>query len=66
LKLDLEAGKVKEIHTNYYGNPCSFSKEYPLKEKLGDVNRLSKVPIRNVQDVYKALTDRETLNKLLE
>jgi hypothetical protein len=28
--------------------------------------RLSKIAIRNVQDVYKALTDRQTLNKLLE
>ena len=39
----------------------------PLEEKLGkEVKRLSKVPIRNVQDVYNALIDRETLNKVLE
>jgi hypothetical protein len=45
----------------------SFSAEYPLEERLSkEVTRLSKVPIRNVQDVYNALTDRETLNKLLE
>jgi hypothetical protein len=63
---DFEAGKVKEIYANYYGDPYSFSTEYPLEEKLSEVKRLSKVPIRNVQDVYNALTDRETLNKVLK
>jgi hypothetical protein len=55
-----------EIHANYYGYPYSLSTEYPLEEKLSKVHRLSKVSIRNVQDVYNALTDRETLNKVLE
>jgi hypothetical protein len=63
---DFEAGKVKEIYTNYHGDPYSFSTDYPLEEKLCKVKRLSKVPIRNVQDVYSALIDRETLNKVLE
>jgi hypothetical protein len=64
---DFEAGKVKEIYANYRGDPFSFSTEYPLEEKLSKgVKRLSKVPIRNVKDVYNALTDRETLNKVLE
>ena len=63
---DFEAGKVKEIYANYHGDPYSFSTEYPLEEKLSKVKKLSKVPIRNVQDVYNALTDRETLNKVLE
>ncbi len=64
---DFEAGKVKEIYANYHGDPYSFSTEYPLEEKLSkEVKRLSKVPIRNVQDVYNALTDRETLIKFLQ
>jgi hypothetical protein len=63
---DFEAGKVKEICANYYGDPYSFSTEYPLEEKLKEVKRLSKVPIRNVQDVYNALTDRVTFDKLLQ
>ncbi len=64
---DFEVGKVKEIYANYRGDPYSFSTEYPLEEKLSkEVKRLSHVPIRNVQDVYNALTDRENLNKVLE
>ncbi len=64
---DFKAGKVKEIYSNYHGDPYSFATQYPLEEKLSkEVKRLSKVPIRNVQDVYNALTDRETLNKVLE
>ena len=64
---DFEAGKVKEIYANYHGDPYSFSTEYPLEEKLGkEVKRLSKVSIRNVQDVYNALTDRGKLDKLLQ
>jgi hypothetical protein len=63
---DFEAGKVREIYANYHGNPYSFFTEYPLEEKLAEVKRLSKVPIRNVQDTYHALTDRETLDKLLQ
>lgn len=63
---DFEAGKVKEIYSNYHGNPHSFSTEYPLEEKLKEVKGLSQIPIRNVQDVYNALTDRETFNKVLE
>ena len=56
-EVDFEAGKVKEIYANYHGDYYSFSIEYPLEERLSkEVKRLSKVPIRNIQDVYNALT----------
>jgi hypothetical protein len=57
---DFETGKVKEIYTNYHDDPYSFSIEYPLEKKLSkEVKRLSKVPIRNVQDVYNTLTEEK-------
>jgi hypothetical protein len=63
---NFETGKVKEIRINYYGNPYLSSIDYPLEEKLAEVKRLSVVPIRNAQDIYHALTDGETLDKVLE
>jgi hypothetical protein len=57
---------VKEVASFYNSNPLSWSTEYPLEENLSEVHRLSKVPIKNIQDMYDALTDRETLNKVLE
>ena len=57
---DFETGKVKEIYTNYHDDPYSFSIGYPLEKKLSkEVKRLSKVPIRNVQDVYNTLTEEK-------
>ncbi len=63
---DFEAGKVKETTSLYNGSPHSWSTDYPLEEKLSKVNKLSKVSIRNVQDIYNALTDRDTFDKLLQ
>lgn len=63
---DFVADKVREINTLYDGRPHSWSLEYPIEEKLPQVEKLSKVPIRNVDDVYNALKDGETLAKILE
>ena len=63
---NFEAGIVKEVYANYRSDPYSFSTEYPLEEKLSKVHKISKVPIKNVQDVYNALNDRETFDKRLQ
>jgi hypothetical protein len=57
---NFETDKVKEIRIDYYGNPYTSSIDYPLEEKLAEVKKMSVVPIRHAQDVYHALTDRET------
>jgi hypothetical protein len=44
----------------------SWSTEYPLQEKLKEVKGISRIPIGNVQDVYNTLTDKETLNRVVE
>jgi hypothetical protein len=63
---NFETGRVREIRTNYYGSPYLSPIDYPLEEKLAEVKKLSIVPIRSAQDTYHGLTDRETLDKVLE
>lgn len=61
---NFKTGKVRE--TSYYGNPFHLSTDDPLEEKIAEVKRLPIVPIRNENDIYYALTDRETLDKVLD
>ena len=63
---DFVAGKVKEINTLYDGRQHSWSSDYSVEEKLPQVERLSLVPIRNIDDVYCALIDSKILTKVLE
>jgi hypothetical protein len=56
-------GKVKD--TSYYSDHF-LSTDGPLEEKLAEVKRLSKIPIRNADDIYYALTDRESLDIVLD
>ncbi|CAN5115847.1 hypothetical protein BH18THE2_BH18THE2_13840 [soil metagenome] len=61
---NFETGKVRE--TGYYGNQLSVSIDDQLEEKIAEVKRLSKVPIRNADDIYHVLTDMEMLDKVLD
>jgi hypothetical protein len=63
---DFVAGKVNEIITLYNGSSHSWDTASPIEEKLPRVERLSVVPIRNIDDVYTALKDSDTLAKVLE
>jgi hypothetical protein len=63
---DFVAGEVNEIITLYNGSSHSWDTRYPIEEKLPRVERLSIVPIRNVDDVFAALKDGDTLAKVLE
>jgi hypothetical protein len=57
---------VNEIITLFDGSSHSYGIKYPIEEKLPRVERLSIVPIRNVDDVYAALRDGDTQVKILE
>jgi hypothetical protein len=61
---NFETGRVRKI--GYFDDTHDLYADDPLDEKLAEVKRLSKVPIRNRDDIYHALTDRETLDKVLE
>jgi hypothetical protein len=62
---DFVAGEVNEIITLHDGSSHSRGTD-PIEEKLPRVERLSIVPIRNVDDIYAALKDGDTLAKVLE
>jgi hypothetical protein len=61
---DFETGRVRKIA--YIGDSYDVFADDPIEERLKEVKRLSKVPIRNADNIYHALTDRETLAKVLE
>ena len=63
---DFVAGKVNETITLFNGSSHSWDTRYLIEEKLPQVERLSIVPIRNVDDVFAALKDGDTLAKVLE
>ena len=58
---DFETGKVRQL--GHFGD---LSDDEPLEDRLAEVKRLSKVPIRNRNNIYHALTDKESLDKVLE
>lgn len=60
---DFENNKVRKI--GYFSDAYDLCTD-PLEERLAEVKGLSKVAIRNSDDIYYALTDRETLDKVLE
>jgi hypothetical protein len=63
---DFETNRVKQIRDSYSYGWSIPPLDYPLEEKLAEVRRLSVVPIRGAEDVYRALTDKETLDKILK
>jgi hypothetical protein len=64
-EVNFETGKFRQ--SGYFGDLYDPFEDEPLEEKFKvEVKRLSKVPIRGSDDIYHALTDRETLDKLLE
>ena len=65
-EIDFEKDRVQEIHTNYNGEPESWGWQENVKEKLSKVKPISNIKIRNEQDIYNILTDREKLECLLQ
>ena len=61
---DFENGKVRQL--GYFSDTYDLYADDPLEENLARVKRLSKVPIRTRDDFYHALTDRETLDNVLD
>jgi hypothetical protein len=65
-EVDFENDRVKEIHTSYYGEPKSWGWQENVNEQLSKVKPISNIAIRDEQDIYNILTNREKLETLIE
>ena len=58
--------EFKRFHTNYNGEPESWGWNNNVNEQLSKVKPISKIVIRDEQDIYSILTNREKLEYLLQ
>ena len=65
-EVDFVNDRVQEIHTKYNGEPESWGWNDNVKEKLSKVKPISNIVIRDKQDIYNILTNREKLELLFQ
>jgi hypothetical protein len=65
-EVDFVNDRVKEIHTKYNGEAESWGWTHNVKEQLSKVKPISNIVIRDKQDFYNILTNREKLECLLQ
>ena len=65
-EVDFVNDRVQEIHTKYNGEPESWGWNENVKEQLSKVKPISNIVIRDEQDIYNILTNREKLEYLLQ
>jgi hypothetical protein len=65
-EVDFLNDRVQEIHTKYNGEPESWGWQENVKEILSKVNPISNIVIRDQQDIYNILTNKEKLEYLFQ
>lgn len=65
-EVDFENDKVHEIHTKYNGESESWGWHENVNEQLSKVKPISNIIIRDEQDIFNILTNREKLEYLIE
>ncbi len=65
-EVDFLNDRVQEIHTKYNGEPESWGWHKNVNEQLSKVKPISNIVIRDEQDIYNILTNREKLEYLLQ
>jgi hypothetical protein len=65
-EVDFKNDRVHEIHTKYNGEPESWGWHENVNEQLSKVKPISNILIRDEQDIYNILTNREKLEYLIE
>jgi hypothetical protein len=67
-KIDFQSAKVQEVDTFLHGDPYAKNLpgalpiEYKLNERMGQIEKLSLIPMRNLDDIFTTLTDKEKMN----
>ncbi|HSF50451.1 MAG TPA: hypothetical protein VLA74_06800, partial [Nitrososphaeraceae archaeon] len=64
-EVDFVNDRVQEIHTNYNGEPESWEWQENVNKQLSKVKPISNIVIRDENDIYNILTNREKLECLL-
>ena len=65
-EVDFVNDRIQEIHTKYNGEPESWGWQENVKEQLSKVKPISNIVIRDEQDIFNILINREKLECLLE
>ena len=65
-EIDFLNDRVQEIHTKYNREPESWGWINNVKEQLSKVKPISNIVIRDEQDIYDILTNREKLEYLFQ
>ena len=65
-EVDFVNDRVQEIHTKYNGEPERWGWNDNVKEILSKVKPISNIVIREEQDIFSILTNREKLECLLQ
>ena len=65
-EVDFVNDRVHEIHTKYNGEPESWGWYHNVNEQLSKVKSISNIVIRDENDIYNILTNREKLECLLQ
>jgi hypothetical protein len=67
-KIDFQSAKVQEVDTFLYGDPYAKNLpgalpiEYKLNERTGLIEKLSLIPMKDLEDVFAILTDKEKMD----
>jgi hypothetical protein len=71
-KIDFQLGNVQEIDTFLCGDPYAYnipgSKpiDHELNEKMEQIEKLSVIPMTNLDDIFTILTNKEKLDTVLQ
>jgi hypothetical protein len=65
-EVDFANDRVQEIHTKYNGEPESWGWQKNINDQLFKVKPISNIVIRDENDIYNILTNKEKLEYLIE